>query len=78
MFIETAFPAAFGSAVLVRMTMTDRRDPILLPGIVRWTNESGFGLQFGLLGARETHVIAGIRHVSGSEPASSRSTHPSR
>jgi type IV pilus assembly protein PilZ len=68
MFIETAFPAAFGSAVLVRMTMTDRRDPILLPGIVRWTNESGFGLQFGLLGARETYVIAEIRHVSASLP----------
>lgn len=28
-----------------------------LPGYVRWTAERGFGVQFGLLGARETHAI---------------------
>jgi hypothetical protein len=31
-----------------------------LPGVVRWSNEGGFGVQFGLLGARETHSIARI------------------
>jgi type IV pilus assembly protein PilZ len=28
-----------------------------LPGIVRWTNAHGMGVQFGLLGAKETHTI---------------------
>ena len=29
-----------------------------LPCVVRWVNPEGFGVQFGLLGARETHTIA--------------------
>lgn len=28
-----------------------------LPAFVRWTKDGGFGVQFGLLGARETHAI---------------------
>jgi type IV pilus assembly protein PilZ len=27
------------------------------PGFVRWVKAGGFGIQFGLLGARETHAI---------------------
>jgi type IV pilus assembly protein PilZ len=29
-----------------------------LPGIVRWAKPDGFGVQFGSLGARETHAIS--------------------
>jgi len=29
-----------------------------IPGIVRWTKGDGFGVQFQLLGARETHGLA--------------------
>jgi hypothetical protein len=29
-----------------------------LPGTVRWAKPGGLGIQFGLLGARETHSIA--------------------
>jgi hypothetical protein len=28
-----------------------------LPAVVRWTKPGGFGVQFGLLGARETHLL---------------------
>jgi type IV pilus assembly protein PilZ len=28
-----------------------------LPAVVRWTSKDGMGVQFGLLGARETHEI---------------------
>jgi hypothetical protein len=28
-----------------------------LPGTVRWTTADGFGVQFGLLGAKATHAI---------------------
>ena len=28
-----------------------------IPGFVRWHRSDGFGVQFGLLGARETHAI---------------------
>jgi len=36
----------------------DTRDVHLeVPAIVRWTNMNGFGVQFGLIGAKETHAI---------------------
>ncbi len=28
-----------------------------LPGYVRWIKEGGYGVQFGLLGVRETHAM---------------------
>jgi len=31
-----------------------------IPGYVRWLKSDGFGVQFGLLGARETHAIGKI------------------
>lgn len=31
-----------------------------LPGTVRWATRGRFGVQFGLLGARETHLIASL------------------
>ena len=57
MFIETASPAAFGVAVLVGFTPPGQRKPMLVSGTVRWSDKSGMGVQFGLLGARETHAI---------------------
>jgi hypothetical protein len=37
---------------------------MLLPGIVRWTKQDGMGVQFRLLGARETHAITEIMRTS--------------
>lgn len=37
-----------------------------LPSIVRWSKPGGFGVQFGLLGARETHALNGI--VAAAKP----------
>ena len=31
--------------------------PLSVPAFVRWSTGRGFGLQFGLLGARETHAL---------------------
>jgi type IV pilus assembly protein PilZ len=58
-FIETALPAAFGVTVLVAFTFPGQK-PMLLPGTVRWTSARGMGVQFGLLGAQETHAITEI------------------
>lgn len=30
---------------------------VQMPAFVRWTSARGFGVQFGLIGPRETHVI---------------------
>jgi len=71
MFIETAFPAPFGAAVLVGLTLPGQEAPVLLSGTVRWTNAGGMGVQFGLLGARETYAITELEraHVSLAVPA---------
>jgi hypothetical protein len=71
MFIETAFPAAFGAAVLVSFTLPRQRKPLLVSGTVRWTSKSGMGVQFGLLGARETHAITEIERTYGESPPGS-------
>jgi PilZ domain len=57
MFIETAEHAPFGAHLLVSFHVPGLQDVLLVPGVVRWTNPTGMGVQFGLLGARETHVI---------------------
>jgi hypothetical protein len=58
MYIETAHPAAFNTQVIVHMAVDGQRTPLHLPATVRWVRASeGMGLQFGLLGARETHAI---------------------
>jgi len=70
MFIETAFPAGFGVAVLVGFTLPGHAS-LLVSGTVRWTSTSGMGVQFGLLGARETYAITEIerQRVSVALPA---------
>ena len=34
-----------------------QKAPFALPGVVRWNRDDGMGVQFGLIGARETHAI---------------------
>jgi hypothetical protein len=57
MFIQAAAPAAFGAAIRIRLTVGARSSELVLPATVRWTRPDGMGVQFGLLGARETFAI---------------------
>jgi Tfp pilus assembly protein PilZ len=57
LFIVTANPAAFGAEVTVTVTLPGSETILSLPGIVRWTRADGMGVQFGLIGVRETHAI---------------------
>lgn len=60
MFVETSTPAAFGSSIVVRARFPGHKEEMVLPAIVRWTSPVGMGVQFGLLGVRETHAITEI------------------
>ena len=68
MFVETSSPAAFGADVVIHLTLPGSNEPVALPGVVRWVRDGGMGVQFGLLGAVETHLITeiGRKHSSGS------------
>jgi hypothetical protein len=60
MFVETDAPATFGAEVVVRVrlrTTARGEQEFALPGVVRWVRSGGMGVQFGLLGALETHAI---------------------
>lgn len=54
--IETDTPAPFGARVTVRLSLPGLATEGL-PGIVRWVKPDKMGIQFGLLGARETYAI---------------------
>jgi Tfp pilus assembly protein PilZ len=60
MFIETTAPAAFGADVVIHLALPGSSGPLALPGVVRWVRDGGMGVQFGLLGAKETHIITEI------------------
>ncbi len=58
-FIEAAPTLAFATHVEVELTLPDL-GLTRLPAIVRWNKVDGMGLQFGLLGARQTHAISNL------------------
>jgi hypothetical protein len=57
MFVETTQPLPFSSELTVHVLLPAQKAPFALPGVVRWTRDGGMGVQFGLIGARETHAI---------------------
>jgi hypothetical protein len=60
MAIETEVPAGFGQDVIVQVSLPGSDDILALPGVVRWVRGPVMGIQFGLLGAVETHIITEI------------------
>lgn len=60
MFVETTTPGGFGADVIVHVQLPGADQQMALPGVVRWVRDGGMGVQFGLLGAKETHVITEI------------------
>jgi hypothetical protein len=59
MYVEANEIPAFGTKIGLRLDAPGLYE-ITLPGIVRWTKVDGFGVQFQLLGARETHALAAL------------------
>jgi type IV pilus assembly protein PilZ len=56
-FVQANAAPTFGSKVTLVITLPGLKSQSRLPGVVRWNKPDGFGVQFGLLGARETHAI---------------------
>lgn len=59
MFLHGESTPPIGTEVRLKL-MLPKLGEVELPGFVRWTKDGGFGVQFGLLGARETHAIGKI------------------
>ena len=58
MYVVTPEPLEFGAELVVHVSLPGHKAPFALPAVVRWSRTGdGMGLQFGLIGARETHAI---------------------
>ena len=57
MFIETREPAAFNAKILVYLKLSGLSDEVKVQSTVRWTETTGMGVQFGMMGARETYAL---------------------
>jgi type IV pilus assembly protein PilZ len=68
MFILTDFPTRIGEEVVVYLTLPGEKTEIALPAIVRWTRDDGMGVQFGTLGARDTHIVVEFLEKRAQEP----------
>ncbi len=58
MFIEALEILPFGAEITIVGRFPGAKAELRLPAIVRWAKPDGFGVQFGALGARETHAIS--------------------
>ncbi len=58
MFLEASHSPAFGTELTIVGLLPGAKKELRLPAVVRWVKPGGFGVQFGLLGAVETHVLS--------------------
>jgi len=58
MFIQSTEVVPFGTEITIVARFAGTKADLRLPAIVRWAKPDGFGVQFGSLGARETHAIS--------------------
>ena len=57
MYIETAEPLPYGTALRVFLRLPGLAREAQIDAIVRWWKPTGMGVQFGVMGARETHAL---------------------
>jgi Tfp pilus assembly protein PilZ len=68
MFVTSEYPASFGAEITIHLSLSDDAPELVLPAIVRWTRADGMGVQFQMIGARETFAITEVvrRHEEAS------------
>jgi len=69
MFLDGAAPCPVGTELTLQFELPGL-GPVQVPGFVRWHRADGFGVQFGLLGARETHAIGRFIRANATADAS--------
>jgi hypothetical protein len=57
MYLDSEELPPFGTPVTMVGRLPGAKKDSRLPAVVRWTKAGGFGVQFGLLGALETHLL---------------------
>jgi hypothetical protein len=57
MYIETSEPLPYGTPLRVFLRLPGMKQEAEIEAIVRWYKPMGMGVQFGVMGARETHAL---------------------
>lgn len=57
MFIETSSPLPYGTPLKLFISLPGLRGGAPVDAVVRWAKPTGMGVQFGVMGARETHAL---------------------
>jgi type IV pilus assembly protein PilZ len=57
MFIETPTPLPYGATLRLYVHLPGLRGEACIDAVVRWSKPTGMGVQFGRMGARETHGL---------------------
>jgi type IV pilus assembly protein PilZ len=57
MQLRTERHVDFGAEILIHVMLPGQHVSVALPAVVRWVRGELLGVQFGLLGARETFAI---------------------
>jgi hypothetical protein len=63
LFIESSESFPFGTQLTITIRIPGGLDESRMPGVVRWSKPGGIGVQFGLLGAKETHLLAELMRI---------------
>ena len=63
MYLEASQSPVFGTELTIVGHLPGAKKELRLPAVVRWVKPGGFGVQFGLLGAVETHVLSELMKV---------------
>jgi type IV pilus assembly protein PilZ len=58
LFLTANISLSFGAKVTVTIDFPAPVGRLVFPAVVRWRDNDGTGLEFGLLGAKQTHAIA--------------------
>jgi hypothetical protein len=58
MYVDADQQPSFGTQLTMIGRLPGAKKDVRLPAVVRWAKPGGFGVQFGLLGALETHLIS--------------------
>jgi hypothetical protein len=56
--VETQTLLPYGASMVMHLQLPTSPEVLRLRGIVRWNSQTGFGIQFLELGAKETHAIS--------------------
>jgi len=68
MFFETSAPLAYNDKLVVHIVFPGEKTPFALGGTVRWVGATGMGVQFDMMGAKETYVITEYAKSIGASP----------